>query len=200
MEVSNIVLQYVKIFLSWPIVVFVLVVIFIRQFKEPISSFISRLVKSEFGSFKLQTSSPEQQKKEAREIPQTQSEDELENYVRNNPRQAIKTIIDISRNFRFERIFNIIYGSQIRLLLSLRLRGDSGDKYINLCSYYDDYINRSRLYSAKTEDYFGFLYSMKLIEYFGEIPNYSVKITPEGIDFLSYIKNEYPTTFKYKPF
>ena len=205
METSNIVLQYLKVFLSWPVITLALVIFFIKLFKDPISDFIRRLIKGEAYGVKFQASSPAEQKKEAEkkeaeEIPQIQSENELERYVKDNPKEAIKNIIDISRKFRFERIFNIIYGTQINLLVHLNTKGETGDKYINLFSYYNDYIARSRLYSAKIEDYFGFLHSMQLIEFFGEGTNFSVRITPEGAHFLSYIRSECPATFNYKPF
>ena len=200
MIISNIVLQYLKVLLSWPVITLILVISFIKLFKDPISDFIHRLIKGEIGSVKLQAISPADQKKEAEEFPPIQPENELELYVKNNPGEAIKTIIEISRNFRFEKIFNIIYGTQINLLAHLNTKGESGDKYINLLSYYNYYIARSRLYSAKIEDYFGFLHSMQLIEFFGEGTNFSVRITPEGAHFLSYIRSEYPATFNYKPF
>lgn len=200
MGISNIVLQYLKVLLSWPVITLVLVMSFIKLFKDPISDFIRRLIKGEIGSVKLQAISPADQKKEAEEFPPIQPENELEFYVKNNPREAIKTIIEISRNFRFEKIFNIIYGTQINLLTHLSTKGDSGDKYINLAFYYHDYISRSKFYSAKIEDYFGFLEAMQMIEFFGEGNDVSIRITPEGINFLFYIIKEYPPTFNYKPF
>ncbi len=65
MIISNIVLQYLKVLLSWPVVVFILVISFILLFKDPISDFIHRLIKGEFGSVKVQATSPADQKKEA---------------------------------------------------------------------------------------------------------------------------------------
>ena len=90
MEVSNIILQYLKIFISWPVVTLVLVISFINLFREPISDFIRRLTRGEFGGFKVQATSPTEQKKEAKDIPQIQSDNELENYVKDNPKEAIK--------------------------------------------------------------------------------------------------------------
>ena len=122
MEISNIVLQYLKVLLSWPVIALILFVSFIRLFKDPISDFIRRLIRGEFGSVKLQATSPADQKKEAEELPPVKHEDELERYVKDHPREAIKTLLDISRNYRFEKIFNIIYGTQINLLIHLSTR------------------------------------------------------------------------------
>jgi hypothetical protein len=69
MEISNIVLQYLKVLLSWPVIALILFVSFIRLFKDPISDFIRRLIRGEFGSVKLQATSPADQKKEAEELP-----------------------------------------------------------------------------------------------------------------------------------
>ena len=200
MEISNIILSYLKVVFSWPIVTLIMVIIFIARFKEPISDFFRRLIKAEAYGAKIQASNPSEQKKEAEEIPQIQPESEIESYIRDNPQEALKTIINFSRGFRFERIFNFIYGTQINLLIHLSSKGELGDKYINVMSYYNDYITRSRLYSAKSEDYFGFLHSMQMIEFFGEGTNFSIRITPIGADFISYIRSEYTTTYKNKPF
>ena len=85
-------------------------------------------------------------------------------------------------------------------MISLSTKGEPGDRYINLAFYYHGYISRSKFYSAKIEDYFGFLEAMQMIEFFGEGNDVSIRITPEGINFLSYIIKEYPATFNYKPF
>lgn len=200
MEISNQILSYLEIIFSWPLITLIIVIIFIIIFREPLSDFFRRLIKGEAYGVKFQASSPSEQREEAKDIPKVQPESELESYIRDNPQETIKTIIRLSRGYRFERIFNIIYGTQINLLLHLSSKDELGDKYINVMSYYNEYIGRSRLYSVKPEDYFGFLLSMQMIEFFGESTNFSMRITPEGIDFISYIGSEYPTTFKNKPF
>lgn len=200
MDIANVILQYLKVLFSGPIITLILVISFFVLFKDSISDFISRLIKGEAYGVKFQAGNPSEQKKEAEELPQIKPQDELERYVKDNPKEVIKNLIEISRKFRFERIFNVIYGTQINLLIYLSTKGEPGDKYINLVSYYNDFMIRSRLYSAKIEDYFGFLHTMKLIEFFDEGSNFSVKITPEGINFLSYIKSEYSASFNYKPF
>lgn len=200
MEITNIILQFLKVLFSWPVITLVLVISFLKLFKGPISSFIRRFIKGEAYGVKIEASSPTEQRKEAEKLPQIQPEYVLEKYIKENPKEVIKDLIDITKKYHFERIFNIIYGTQISLLDYLNTRGDIGDKYINLVTYYNDYILRSKLFSAKIEDYFGFLSAMRLIEFYGERSNLSLRITPLGINFLSHIKIEYPATYKYKSF
>jgi len=98
----------------------------------------------------------------------------------------------------FERTFNIIYGTQIDLLEYLSAKGTDGDRYVNLLVFYNEFVKRSGLASTQMADYLGYLHSMRFVEYRGEGSDLIVKITPYGVNFLSYIKGQYPSTYKYK--
>lgn len=200
MKIAEIILQYLQVFLGWPVIILILGIIFFKWFKEPISDFFRRLVKGEAYGVRVEASSPLEQQKEAKQIPQLQSQDEIERYIQEHPKEIIEEYIKLLRGYWFERVFNLIFGTQIRLLEYLSKKGSSGEKYINLVGFYDEYVKRSGVAIAQTGDYFRFLEDMKLIEYVGEGSELTVRINPFGVDFLSYIKTQYALVYKHKAF
>jgi len=200
MKIAEIILQYLQVFLGWPVIILILGIIFFKWFKEPISDFFRRLVKGEAYGVRVEASSPLEQQKEAKQIPQLQSQDEIERYIQEHPKEIIEEYIKLLKGYWFERVFNLIFGTQIRLLEYLSKKGTSGEKYINLVGFYDEYVKRSGVAIAQIGDYFRFLEAMKLIEYVSEGSELSVKITPFGVDFLSYIKTQYALVYKHKAF
>lgn len=194
---ADIILQYIKAFLTWPVVT--LIIAF--MFRSAISNFLRRLVKGEGpGGWKLEAATPSEQRREIRDIPQPKSETESEKYIRENPKAAIKEYIRTFNAYWFERAYNLIYGTQIALLEYLQTKGDRGDKYINLVTFYNDFLRRSRFTGTQMADYLGFLKDTQFIEYAGEDTDITVKITPYGVDFLSYIKIQYRISYKYRVF
>lgn len=200
MEKTEIILRYLQVILSWPAVFLISFLIFIKRFKEPISDFFRRIVKGEAYGVRIEASSPLEQRREAKEAPQSQSQDEIERYVGENPKEVIRVHLKLLNGIRFERAFNIIYGTQINLLEYLSTKGTEGDKYINLVGFYHEFVKRSGLASTQMADYLGFLEDMRFIEFVGEGSELSIRITPHGVDFLSYIKGQYPLMYNYKPF
>jgi predicted transcriptional regulator len=85
------------------------------------------------------------------------------------------------------------------LLEHLSIKGSEGDKYINLVSFYNEFVKRSSSSSVQMADYLKFLKDTGFIEFVGEGSELSVKIFPYGVDFLSYIKQIYALTYKYRP-
>ncbi len=70
----------------------------------------------------------------------------------------------------------------------------------HLKKFYYYFIVRSKLVVTTTETkYFEFLKDMRYIEYVGEGEEQIVKITPLGLNFLSYVKELYRTTYRDRP-
>ena len=200
MKTSEIIFQYFQLFLGWPVIILILGIIFLKWFKEPISDFFRRLVKGEAYGVRIEASSPLGQQKEATQPPQLRTQDEIKEYVKENPERVIKEYARLLREYWFERIFNLIFGTQIELLEYLSKKGSDGDKYVNLTGFYTKFVMRAGSASYQIGDYFGFLKGMRLTEYAGEGSELSVKITPFGVDFLFYIKSQYGTAYKYRLF
>jgi len=200
MKIAEIILRYLEVFLAWPVIISIVVVIFLKWFKAPISDFIKRLVKVEaYGSRAEAIGPSEQQKGSKKDLP-TKSKSEIEMYIRDNPNLVVAEYSRLLNWYVFEHAFNIIYGTQIDLLEHLSNKGDKGESYINLVDFYYKHINRVGTYSYMMVDYLGFLKEYKFIDVEDEGSELSVKITPYGIDFLSYIKTNYSLVYKYKPF
>ena len=49
-------------------------------------------------------------------------------------------------------------------------------------------------------DYLGFLVDVGFVEHVGQGHDINTKITPYGVDFLSYIKTQYPLAYKHIAF
>ena len=81
------------------------------------------------------------------------------------------------------------------MLEHLSKKGNLGDKYINLRIFYNEFLRRLRKISNTALmtmiDYLRNLKRMGYIEYFGEGDELSIRITPLGDNFLSYIRKQY---------
>lgn len=200
MEIAEIILKYLQVILAWPVVALILGVIFLKWFKDPISDFFRRVVRGEAYGVKIEASSPSEQRKEVKEIPQPQTHDQIEKYIKDHPKEVIKEYLRLLNGYWFERAFNIIYGTQMDLLEYLSTKGTKGENYINLVSFYNEFVKRSGLASTQMADYLGFLKDMRFIEFVEENKAWSVKITAYGVDFLSYVKGQYPSSYRYRAF
>lgn len=200
METAEIILKYLQVILGWPVVALILGVIFLKWFKDPISDFFRRVVRGEAYGVKIEASSPSEQRKEVKEIPQPQTHDQIEKYIKDRPKEVIKEHLRLLNGYWFERAFNIIYGTQMDLLEYLSTKGTKGENYINIVSFYNEFVKRSGLASTQMADYLGFLKDMRFIEFVEENKAWSVKITAYGVDFLSYVKGQYPSSYKYRAF
>jgi len=200
MKIAEIILRYLEVFLAWPVIISIVVVIFLKWFKAPISDFIKRLVKVEGYGGRMEASSPSEQQKESKKALPVKSKNEIETYIRDNPNLAVAEYLRLFNHLVFEHTFNIIFGTQIDLLESLSNKGEKGERYINLVGFYNEYVRRGGNISYQMNDYLGFLIRNGFIEFEGKGSELNVKITPLGLDFLSYIKANYSLMYKYKPF
>jgi len=198
MQTAEIILRYLEVFLKWPVIVFIIIIIFIKVFKNEISDFFRRIFKGEAMGIRFEAM-PSEQQKEAKEVLPAKTKSEIEAYIKDNPQLVIIEYMELFNRYFFERTFNIIYGTQIDLLEYLSEKGEGGEKYINLVSFHKEHIRRFGKSSTQMADYLGYLKKSRFIKYEGEENELNVKITPYGIDFLSYIKTYYPFMYKYKP-
>ena len=99
----------------------------------------------------------------------------------------------------WERALNLIYGTQLEILEHLERKGDSGDKYVNLVPFFEAFRRRGGSPATQMADYLAFLQSMKLMCYAERDGESIVKITPFGVNFLSYLRASYPGGYKFKP-
>lgn len=195
METTKVVIDYIRVILNWPLVILILGFVF----RGAINDFFKRLVKGRGYGIEIEACTPTEQRKEAKESIQRQPEDAIEKYICENPKEVKKEYLRAFNGYWFERAYNLIYGTQIQLLEHIAAKSDKGDKYINLINFYATFQQKSGL-NTQMADYLGFLVDMGFIEYSRQGSDITTKITPYGLDFLSYIKTQYPLGYKYKAF
>ncbi len=196
MEIADLIKRYLEVFLSWPVIILIIFVIF----KNEISDFLKRLVKGEALGMRLEATRPSEQQKEAKEALPAKTKSEIEAYIRDNPELVSTEYIRLWNGYIFERTFNFIFGTQIDLLEHLLDKGDEGEKYINLAGFYNEHNKRLGKQSIQMADYLGYLKASSFIKYEREGSEFNVTITPYGADFLSYIKTYYSLVYKIKAF
>lgn len=199
METAEIILRYLQVILGWPVVCLVLGLLFLLLFKQSISDLFRRIFEGEAYGVRFKASNSSEQNIETTKKPQLTTQDEFEKYIKENTKEVKEELFRYFNGYWFERTFNRIYGTQIDLLEHLVNNGNQGDKYINLMGFYNEFIKRSR-FTTQLPDYIRFLIEMRLIEVIGEGSESTVKITPHGINFISYIRTQYASTYKYKAF
>ena len=199
MEIARLVLEYLEVLLSWPVATAAIVFVFFRIFKEPLSDFLRRMVRGEAYGMRFEAATPSEQVKEAEQTKALPEQAPTEDWIRENPKQMLEEYQRAVNGYVFERAFNLSYGSQIALLEHLESKGDLGDKYINLLPYYNQFLQRS---GSRTQfaDYVGFLKNLNFVEIDGEESDLLVRITPSGVNFLSYLRTQYPGTYQIRAF
>ncbi len=191
MNIAEMVLRYIDVFLSWPMTVLFVSLIFIFKFQGSISGFLGRLTHGEAYGFRVAAASPSEQ---TRAIERATSEQYNQQSTQDN-QQLLAAYQRLLKLFMFEKSYNIIYGSQIFLLEHLESRGDVGEKYINLVGFFERFKQQSNSHAAMFDEYLSFLKTSTLIE----LKDGDVKITPLGVDFLSYLRASY-TAYRLKPY
>jgi hypothetical protein len=196
-EIAKLVLEYLKAFMSWPSIVLILGLVFIHKYQAALTGFIGRLVRGQLYGVMLEASQPIDQQKKAEQIepvatlPQAQPGSSVEDYVRNNPTEVITEFQKVFNGYWFERCYHLLFGSQITLLEHLQTKGQDGDLYINITHYYQIFLSQAAAPTIQLADYVRFLETTKFLE-LQTSPDTRLRITAYGVDFLSYMKTEYP--------
>jgi len=192
------ILEFFLRYLAWPAAIVYLGRFFIIKFGEPISNFLQRLIIAKGYGVSFEAEIPPEQRKK---ISLPQSKEEIIKDIGRGDKRIITKYIELLEKYKFEQTLHAIYGTQMDLLESLSKKRTLGEKYSDLKRFYYYFIVRSKLVVKTTEtNYFGFLKNMGYIKYVGEDDERIVTITPHGLNFLSYIKELYPTIYKYRPF
>lgn len=199
MEIADLVLQYVEVLLSWPVITLVLGLLALIWLRKPIGNFLNRVRSAEGYGVRLDAVDPAQQLRKSQDVDEPKSENELAVWIRDDTEVAATEFLRLFNGYWWERAFNIIYGSQIEILEHLEAKGDSGEKYVNLVPYFEEFLRRGGPANTQMPDYLAFLQSMNFIGYQTKNGEQLVKITPFGVNFLSYLRAQYPAGYKLKP-
>ena len=111
-------------------------------------------------------------------------------YARLNPGPVVRDYVDLAMRAGFERTFNLIFGTQARLLDFLRTSG--GARPIpDVAPFFDEHKRLTGNENAALLDYMHFLLTQGLVENVGPAEGPLFRITDIGGRFLDYIKQYY---------
>jgi len=200
MKIAEIVLSYLQVLLNWPFLGACIIFIFILIFKERIDDFLGRLVIGKVGAVSLEAS-PANQEKSINEKKIEKLNGKAPKSKEDEPAISLKEYLRIYNLYVFEKGFTNIYGTQIDFLEYLTSKADEGEKLVNLYRFYVNFTKKAIYSKQKFNEYYKLLENRKFIQIITSKDNEKiVKITSYGLDFLSYIKSEYTTTYKFRSF
>lgn len=200
-ELSTLFLDYLRV-LIWP----VLVLFLVFRFRREISEFIDRIYRVKFpgGEVEAETQKDLQESEEEFEdaeeflakdeelLDEMQKEYETKYAeLEQNSQKLIQELSLKDLQLEFERMYHVIFGSQLRLLDLLSAKPAGVDRQL-LASYYAEVqkAHPGSFTNWPLEQYLQFLLTRKLIE-LGEHGRY--RLTEKGSSFLSYLANlKYP--------
>lgn len=216
-QVAELVLRYLDVLLRWPLAVFALGLTGMLLFRKPVSDFLSRITSAGGYGIQVSAASPQNEAVTAKKPGAPELASVVENqlpapqqgppmvpqqviqYVQQHPAQVVEEYLRVFNAYRYEKAFNVIYGTQMDMLRHLATKGAEGDAYTNLAIFYEEFRRRAADSKYQMPDYIRFLHVLSFIEYFGEQSNVKIRITPAGLGFLSYVRGEYPIAYDKRP-
>jgi len=194
LEFAKVILDYLKVVI-WPIVV----IIIAFCFKIEISNLINRIISGELPGFKFNATSKQEKKEESdlksklKNVP-IEEKNKLEELIQEKEKaltsasqsidQLKNELVQKEIELDFERIYNIIFASQIDLLNKMVILG-----YLGIQNIIQHFILVQRTFEPTFSNwditnYLQFLYDQKLIE---RQDSHTIKITDKGKAFLQYL-------------
>lgn len=198
--------NYLKtIITSWPAVVLILGLIFLMDQHDAIEEFVGKRI-THVGRDGVTAAL--HQEGVALKNQQEETEHRTEEPVI-QPSTEVIPVQEVNYEFLynhfkdlyfFENNFNLMFGSQLRLLNILKPLGSTGMPYEDVAAYYGKVAIELWVGTEiwTTEKYLGFLEERKLIEKIQHDANINIKITTGGIKFLDYIQEKNYVNF-FKP-
>ncbi len=215
----NLLLEYLKVFLSWPPVALLVAFLFIARFKSAIDDFLKRLVEGNIFGQAFKAVPPSQKADTAgvaenrlaaaadaaplaenQNLP-AQLPPELVGdpaapaavaYIRANPAQTLVEYKRVLFSYNAERLFTRIFGTQIALLEYLSFKSGVAVPLAELGKFHEEHLQRSGRNDYQIRDYINFLTNFGVIAASGAENAFEYRITQHGVEFLSYIKANYP--------
>ncbi len=217
----QVLLEYVKVLLSWPPIALAITLLFISKFRPSIDDFIKRLVEGNiFGQNFKAVPSPQQSStsgaeenlltKASEAVPQTTDSQEQNlppslandptahaavNYVREHPVDTILEYRSLLFKYNSERLYTSIYGTQIALLEFLASRPNAPASLAELVQFHDEHQKKVGSNTYQLREYVNFLVNYEVVTVSGAEDSLEYTITQGGVEFLSYIKANYPTNW-----
>jgi hypothetical protein len=189
--------KFLGTILSWPVIVLILGLSFLVYYKQALTELLQRLqcgtlpggARIELAPYQNNQVNSETIKNGpvfvGEEAPKTR--EGWIAWIKKNPERAYEMGTNLELMIAHEKVMNMIYGTQLRLLDCLA--GNSNGIDYNLTrGFYFQHLHVAPGSKYPESDYYGFLLRTELIA----MDNNKVFITPRGISFLDYIKPIYP--------
>ena len=214
-------LEYVKVILGWPPIALVITIVFFSRFRVAIQGFLNRTIEASVFGQTFKASPPIEQQREVKGAgedrlaqaaeaqttqgtesavlpPELQNDPQAQmaiNYVKSNP---VQTVVEYKRllfGYNCERLFNSIYGTQISLLEFLASRPAETFTLPEIAPFHSAHQGLVGQTEYQLRDYMNFLLVFGVIVAEGTPDSLRYRITQHGVEFLSYIKANYPSAW-----
>lgn len=200
-------LDYVKVLLSWPVIALVTLLVFISRFKVAIDDLLGRLVEGNILGQGFKAIPPQQANMHSiqddplpLELAGEPDAAQAIAWVRSNPAQIVIEYKKLFFYYNSERLFTRIYGTQVALLEFLASRPDEPASLPLLAKFHVLHQQKVGSTAYQLRDYINFLVSYGVISVSGEDGSHTYVITKYGVEFLSYIKSNYPMNWNERVF
>lgn len=171
---------------SFPFVILIIVLIFYKEIKNKIKEMVQAKVGDKQLNFQPNITAEDKDKKL----------DEMEKNFKDNPKKAKSEYLKLLERYLYERILNLIFGTQIVLLESLEKITPKGIKYENLRVYWLEHCRLSNNKNYSFVSYINFLKMSLLINITDDV----VILSKGGKRFLDYIRTMYPLVYHSKAY
>lgn len=188
---ATLVLDFLRILFSWPVLVLFLVLFFRREIRR----LLDRVSRVKAGDKEIDFS-PTEQKVPNAELPEevfgeenVLSEHELRRMIASaeNVAELSRDNTELKKALTFERLYQQIFGNQLMFLQRLRKAGDAGLSYREVSDWYLELMTYRK--KMPFEKWLSFLQEAKLVSRStptGE-ENSMLHLTDSGSDFLEYL-------------
>jgi hypothetical protein len=229
------VLEYLKVLLSWPPLLFVSGLLLAKRFDGNIRKLIDRVKSIGYPggtatltevAQKVEAANPpsiDLPGADAAPIPQAPAADPLAEvvnrefpqdlavllpnanigaaieYARTNPGPTVSDFVEMAMRAGFERTFNLIYGTQTRLLEFLRA-SNAAHPIPDIAPFFEEHKQLSGSDSAALPDFLHFLVSQGMLTNVGNAEGPLFRITEIGCRFLAHIKQYYGLRWDKQPY
>lgn len=186
------ILEYLKVLLSWPPLAFLAACIVLPMFGKTIAEKLKQLVEGKGANWHLRFVDPAQSQGPRPATPLTANPDQL-TAIAQDPAAARAEILKWWAAAASENIFHRIYGTQWRLLERVEASGEAGVPIDQLRPFYEEHLKLAPgvpgFTAGSWEEFFGFLRVSALLETAADAAGtIYVKLTPLGKEFQRYIR------------
>ncbi|MDN6885297.1 hypothetical protein QMO14_16955 [Variovorax sp. CAN2819] len=189
------ILEYLKVLLSWPPLAFIGACIVIAAFRQQLAEKLDRLIEAKGKDWHARFQEPTQNVGTSPPAPPTADSDYL-TQVTSDPAKARVEILKWWTAAASENAFHRMHGTQWRLLEYVLSRGEAGAPAEEVRPFYDEHLKLGEsvpgFVPPTIDQYIGFLVGQSLIIIASDHKGgMAVQLTPLGHEFIKYIKENW---------